>query len=245
MDPCALQYPLYPRLLRPALRLLAAWLSPLLALLAPASPGLAAPPTYTLTVLTPAVLTPGAGQAINNSGQAAGQDTPNANVPGATSHAFLYQGGQLTDLGALIGASGYSGASAINAAGHVAGYFVAGVQVQGFLYGGGGQVQTFAVPGSAVTEALGLNNLEQLVGLSFSTATSHTSAFLRQASGELVDLGTLGGSDAAALAINNDGVIVGWSLMADGTRVFAPAGAERPLGPWQLGRWWHPGQRRQ
>ena len=230
MNPCPLKYPLYPRLLRPALRLLAALLGPLMALLAPASPALAAPPTYTLTVLTP-----GAGQAINNSGQAAGQAT-NQNGLGGPEHAFLYQNGQVTDLGVLVGASGYSQANAINAGGHVAGYFAAAVQGQSFLYGQGGQVQTFAVPGSASTQALGLNNLDQVVGSYFSTATGHTGAFLRQASGELVDLGILGGSDAAALAINNDGLIVGWLLMADGRHAFLQQpGASAPLDLGNLG----------
>src|SRR5689334_23095266 len=129
MKSSPLQHPSKPGPFGPALKLLAALSSPMLALLVSASPVLAAPSTYTLKVLTP-----GSGQTINSLGDAAGRAT-NQSVSGGPEHAFLYQGGQLTDLGALAGASGYSEANAINAAGHVAGYFTGDVQGKSFLYG--------------------------------------------------------------------------------------------------------------
>jgi probable HAF family extracellular repeat protein len=233
MKPPALPYRSHPGFLHPNLTVLAALLSPMLALLMLWSPAVAVPPTYSLRAISP-----GWGQAINNQGDAAGRAPP-PNTPYGTERAFLYQGGQLTDLGPLIGAGGYSEANALNTAGQVTGYFAGEPQGKGFLYGPGGRVQTFAMPGSVLTGGAGLNDAGQVVGSWFSFSggsTGHNRALLRQTDGKLVDLGTFGGTAAGAAAINNHGSIVGWFRMANTDHAFLlPTGASAPKDLGRLG----------
>lgn len=57
--------------------------------------------------------------------------------------------------------------------------------------------------GGGMSSALGINNREQVVGVS-GTASGQSHAFLRQ-NGVMTDLGTLGGTNSIAVAINERG----------------------------------------
>jgi probable HAF family extracellular repeat protein len=68
--------------------------------------------------------------------------------------------------------------------------------------------------GGGQSEASGLNDLGQVVGLS-RTSDGEDHAFL-WSGGAMTDLGTLGGKTSVATAIDNDGRVVGQSETADG-----------------------------
>lgn len=69
------------------------------------------------------------------------------------------------------------------------------------------------------SDAQGINNRGDIVGSSSINGQSH--AFLWTASGGMRDLGTLGGANSLATAINDSGTVVGWAQNAAGvTRAF-------------------------
>jgi probable HAF family extracellular repeat protein len=144
--------------------------------------------------------------------------------------AFLYQAGQVRDLGTLGGR--YSEAHAINAAGQVVGEadtFISGTDspsTHAFIYhnetmqdlGTLGYHCYVADDEGAVacfeeSVATDINNHGQIVGFS-STELHSAHAFLLQ-DGTMQDLGTLGGLQSWAYAINDSGQVVGTSLMSD------------------------------
>lgn len=69
--------------------------------------------------------------------------------------------------------------------------------------------------GGSISQALGINDLGQVVGSS-TNADGNMHAFL-YSNGQISDLGTLGGATSIAYAINNTGQIVGSSQTAPGT----------------------------
>ncbi|HEY0791360.1 MAG TPA: hypothetical protein VGD78_09890 [Chthoniobacterales bacterium] len=170
-------------------------------------------PTYVLHDLgAPAGYTDSGGTAVNAWGQVAATASV-ADAETTLTDAFLAQIGRLTDVGVLVdpGDPWRSSASAINAAGQLAGTFTPGDRssTQGFVYARG-EVEIFLVPGSSDTEADGINVLGQVAG-SFTIANFPyaTHAFVRQPDGTLVDLGTFGGENAGASAINSLGEVAG------------------------------------
>jgi probable HAF family extracellular repeat protein len=147
--------------------------------------------------------------ALNDAGQVVGT---------ASGHAFLYGGGQLTDLGSLGGPSGpASGTNAsswpygINASGQVVGAsYVASSSPHAFLYSGGvmQDLGTFGGRFSIASYATGINASGQVVGTS-DDANGYPHAFL-YGGGKMTDLGTLpGGKTAVATAINAGGQVTG------------------------------------
>ncbi len=101
--------------------------------------------------------------ALNGAGQMAGT----SNTTSGYTHAFLHSGGQMLDLGTLGGRSSY--AYGVNAAGHVVGHsWVAGGGTHAYLYRDGVMTDLNSLlqggAGWELTEAYGINDLEQIVG---------------------------------------------------------------------------------
>lgn len=171
---------------------------------------------YTVTPITQ-----GEGSGINNKGDVVG--TLNGVFqPYISEHAFLYKGGKLTDLGAPT-ASVDSSAVAVNDFDEVAGsiYFISGefvTDADAFSYKNG-QWAVFATGLSEIAwaDASGINNQGEIIGSNPTATASYlhpaAHAFVYK-NGILVDLGTLGGIDSYASAINSAGQIVG---IADNT----------------------------
>jgi probable HAF family extracellular repeat protein len=201
--------------------------------------------------------------AINNSGQFIGNssysyvptDNQGYDYSKATgwTHAFLYNGNSVVDLGTLGGNVTF--AQAMNAHGDVVGY--SGTQSlsnpsdpnqvnHAFLVPFGGKMIDLGVlPGTTQSAALGINDQGQVVGISgtgylpLGVATNLTSshAFLYQ-NGVMTDLNTLvpisGITLTAALAINNQGQILADGVDSKGDLeqfLLTPAGESVPPPP--------------
>jgi uncharacterized membrane protein len=136
-------------------------------------------------------------------------------------HAALLKDGNLTDLGVATSDSGAH--MDVNAAGHVIGNFLVGNSgANGFVWLGHDPVvqMTFTGPMESGTEARGINDSDQVVGLipTFDPLSNqgdiHSRAMIWTASTGTADLNTLiapgsGFTLVWANAINNKGVIVG------------------------------------
>jgi probable HAF family extracellular repeat protein len=159
-----------------------------------------ADPRYTVTAIG------GAGSRafdLNNSGQTVGY----IDVGGGVSHAFLYSGGALTDLGTLGGAR--SNALGINASGQVVGWADNASTFMGFIYSGG---VMSAIPNTEGGEAAGINNAGTVVGTDLRPDSNGILRYhaYSYSGGVMTDLGTLPyGDSARAAAINAGGNIVG------------------------------------
>ncbi len=70
--------------------------------------------------------------------------------------------------------------------------------------------------GGSTSQALGINDLGQVVGESLMPDNVAVHAFLWSKQGGATDIGALGGNFSAAQAINNQGQVVGYSAIAGG-----------------------------
>ena len=184
------------------------------------------------------------GKFINNSGTFTGYadtSTPDLFIPinncfsqdCFVGHAFLWEGGFMTDIGAER--SDLSSASAwISENGFIAGFAQNGEidpittfpELHAALWHNGGPTDLGALPGGYESVANAVNSRGQVVGASvnaipdpntladltfnFVYGTNQLRAILWQKGG-MKDLGTLGGDDAAAFLVNEQGQVMGWS----------------------------------
>ena len=152
-------------------------------------------------------------------------------------HAFRWENGAVTDLGALSPVeTNCSNAYQVNASGEIAGFSengafdpLTGTNQSRAVHWVNGQIEELGSFGGNQNEALAINNRGQIVGFSLNTTPdpfsifdiilnlilgtsggTQTRAFLWQ-HGQMQDLGTLGGNDAAAFYINERGQIAGHS----------------------------------
>jgi len=182
---------------------------------------------------------------INASGQIVGSSST---ADGST-HAFIYQDGHMQDLGTLNW--GDSSARAINSSGQIVGTF--GSRSHAFLYANGrmhdlntlvGAGQLTAAGASVMQDALSINDRGQIICRGRDNNGNHgsylltpvSSAALAKALAEEVPpskgwtlkaLGTLGGVESMAIAINDSGEVAG----------NADTGKVRPLPPGQPPSW--------
>jgi probable HAF family extracellular repeat protein len=133
-------------------------------------------------------------------------------------HAFLYSGGTMTDIGALLSGSRHSYGYSINDAGHVAGtaYNNSYSASDAFFYNGSTAV---LIGGSGVSNssALAINNGDHIVG--YGTVGGFDRAF-RYVNGAMTVLDTLGGNYSYAIGINNSNIIVGGSFIDENDTVY-------------------------
>jgi probable HAF family extracellular repeat protein len=135
--------------------------------------------------------------AINNAGQVVASSRTASD---GFDHPFLYTPEGMRPLGNITGT-----AYGINSAGLIVG----DSNNNAFLYSGG---TLSYLPGLGGTngDAMGINDLGQIVGASFLTGNSAEHAVVYHAD-TVTDLGALSGNQCEANGINNAGVVVGYS----------------------------------
>lgn len=156
---------------------------------------------------------------VNDTGQVVGGSP----LSGGNNHAFRWQTGSgMQDLGTLGGPVSY--AFAISTSGQAVGYAWNDQGIQHTaLWGNGGIVDLGDLDPSWPNHsaAYGINDAGQVVGNSYTAdPLQSVHAFLWQ-NGSMQDLGTLGGDQSQAMAINKDGKVVGGSRFSGGTALHA------------------------
>jgi probable HAF family extracellular repeat protein len=152
---------------------------------------------------------------VTSSGQVVGwsrkADLPNPR----TWHGFLWENGVRTDLGTLD--KDWSIASGINDDGLVVGYsqLVEGSgATYGFRWNGGVMTALPALGANTYNGANEVNAAGEAVGWSGPNSNEARPVFY-PSTGGVLDLGSLGGAQASAYALNDRGSVVGYSYTAD------------------------------
>jgi probable HAF family extracellular repeat protein len=137
--------------------------------------------------------------AINAAGQIAGNNA---------THAVLYSGGTLSDLGTLGGTTSY--ARGISPSGQVVGTAATSGNAsnQAFLYSGGSMQAVGTFSGTEQSTAVGINSSGLVVGFVYDPSSSFQGPFY-YSNGTLYDPGEQG-FGGGALAVNAAGQMTGW-----------------------------------
>jgi len=161
----------------------------------------------------------GEAHGINGSGQIVG----NSDGP---DHAFLYDGGTMTDLGQVL-FNAHTFARDINDAGQIVGFCSTGSD-RPIFYSDGAFTDLRAEEG-IWGRLYAINNSGQMVG--YEDMGPGYAAIL-YSEGTLTDLGGLGGGDYQAMDINDSGLIVGfaWNLSGEKHAVLWSGGTGTDLG---------------
>jgi probable HAF family extracellular repeat protein len=162
-------------------------------------------PSYTIIDLGTLGGSESIGFALNNSGQVTGVSRTAGDE---FSHAFLYSGGSMTDIGTLNDYPN-SGGYAINDAGHVVGN-----SREAFLYDGS-SLTDLGTLGGGGSSAFAVNQSDEVVGYSTIVGDADWHAFL-YAGGVMKNLGTFGGQYSVANGINDNEEVVGYAALANG-----------------------------
>jgi probable HAF family extracellular repeat protein len=129
-------------------------------------------------------------------------------------HAFLWQGGAMTDLGTLGGTS--SLAYGISSKGQVTGWAqTAAGNTHAFMWTAG-KMKDLGTLGGSKSVGRDINGRGQVVGWS-TTSSGYEHAFFWYR-GHMTDLGTLGGDESRAYGIDELGYVVGWAEAPDGNK---------------------------
>lgn len=117
----------------------------------------------------------------------------------------------VTDLGTLGGTS--SGAYALNNSGSVVGAAnLASQSGNAYLYSGN-TMTGLNSPGAVASQANGINGPQQVAGTIYTSTGARATVWSNGVAG---NLGSLGGTDSYAMALNDAGVVVGSSSVANG-----------------------------
>jgi len=167
----------------------------------------------TRTNLDPAGALASRGNGINDAGTVVGTVTHIENRAYIDRATVFHGNGVATDLGTLGGSSSY--ANGINNAGTVVGtaYVSANTTFHAFVTQGGKLADIGTLVGaSGYSEAYAINEQGLVVG--YSLASDGGQHAFSYANGTMSDLGTLGGRNSNAYAVNGSGVIAGYASLA-------------------------------
>jgi probable HAF family extracellular repeat protein len=157
--------------------------------------------------------------AVNAAGQVIGTSfTAKVTQTGQQGHAFLWQRGTMRDLGTLGPAYPSSDAVAINGRGLVVGTSRAANGPPRPVLWRNRKISRLPTLGGGFTEVVAVGDRGQVVGSSVPAGRSVVHAFVWDAAGGIVDLGTLGGAESDAAAVNAGGSIVGVAATGGGRR---------------------------
>ena len=159
------------------------------------------------------------GFGINEAGDVVGDATMGTSE---SSHAALFKGGKIVDLGILKGMV-FSQANGINASGMVAG-FCAGKPDENvnraFLWTPAMGMIDIGTLGGPQAQAFGINAFGLITGTAQISESSRDEIFhaficnpFSKGIRNMIDLGTLGGNESVGMAINLNGHVVGYSTL--------------------------------